>query len=422
MKSKQIKRRKITYPPSSLYPTTNIKSYYFTIISQEQDKFESLNINVRDIETIRKIMDKKDLLINQNLFEKNIYLNNLKPEIEKIILSDFRVNVEDIDRLYYINSEEEKNFFSFNMIARQKYKGVIPLYVEMTAAIADNLLKGTIFISNNALVFMSRVLQRNTRANKYLIYELLWRDNNNIYNLLDTYEKTTHPNFKSLDPNIQNIKDIEKILKVPLHYQYILEKHTTPFEMQKDWNNNNELLQQFRITVEDIDRLYCIKHNLYENSMYIDIYNLIIRMQYEGKPIYVELCFISDYGNKFGKIYVSRNANIFMNVVLRQYKDINKNLIYNSLLNDDHVYVEEYTDNNTFNTSLYGICHKIIYKNKDIFHKMYKFQLPKKIKESIDEFIETMTAKKEYDEKYNEMDLFYKNRKRKCFIFIDFLE
>ena len=205
---------------------------------------------------------------------------------------------------------------------------------------------------------------------------------------------TTLPNFKSLDPNIQNIKDIEKILKVPLRYQNMLVKYTTPFEIQKDWNYNHDLLQQFSITVEDIDRLYYIKHNLYE------FYNFIIRMQYEGKPIYVELYF--NYNcNKIGKIYISRHANIFMNVVLRQYQDMNKNLIYDSLLNDDDIYVEEYIDNNTFSTSLYGICHKMIYENKDIFHEMYEFQLPKKIKESVDEFIGIMTAKKEYDRVYN---------------------
>ena len=182
---------------------------------------------------------------------------------------------------------------------------------------------------------------------------------------------TTLSNFKSLDPNIQNIKDIEKILKEPLRYQYILEKHTTPFEMQKDWNNDNDLLQQFTITVEDIDRLYYIKHNLSKNSEYVNTYNLIARMQYEEKSIYVDMCFICDYSNniKIGSIYISRNAKIFMNIVLRRYKDINKDLIYDSLLKDD-IYVEEYNSN--------------------------KLQLPKMInkKENVNEL---MSAKKDHD-------------------------
>ena len=370
---------------------------------KERKKFKSLDISVPDIETLKNILQVKDLCS-----QKKIEI--IPTERNFLLPTEFKV--EDIDRLYYIKKSDNNNF---NLIARlvihkreeEEEEEEEFIYVDCDGCerliivykeegddeefiyLEYNECEQTIFISKNVNLFMNYVLKKYKDANKYLIYELLWLDYD--IDIID-YERTTHPNFESLDSTIKNINDIEEYMHYPLLHQYNFEKNTTPFE-------NNYFLNQFRITIEDIDRLYFIKIYKIEK----DIFNLIVRMQYEGKPLYVEMCAIN-FIYCIGDIYITRDVNIFMNVVLNQYYDFfdtnYKNLIYQSLMEDNNMYnIHEYID-----TSLYNLCLKTIDENKDTYlykHCYYFSQFPKTIKESIDTFIKMRVAKKAYDEKYN---------------------
>ena len=212
----------------------------------------------------------------------------------------------------------------------------------------------------------------------------------------DEYE-TIHPNFKSLIPKVQNFTDIEQIIYKPLLYQDGFSISTTPLEM-RNWNDK---LPDQLITIKNIDRLYDIG---YINTINDDHYfNLIARMEYKNNPLYVEMRAHDDNYESGGYIYISKDANIFMNVVLSGIYDIKtKNRIYESL-REDGVYVKEEEEEEdkeknikkTMPNTLSYYCHKIIYKNKDTLND-YISQLPKCLKKSIDEFIKVSEAKEDY--------------------------
>ena len=211
----------------------------------------------------------------------------------------------------------------------------------------------------------------------------------------------THPDFKSLDAEVQNADTMDDYVGEALSYSYMFEKRTTPWEAQH-WDY--DALQKFEIDVEKVDRLYYIYHTDHAGGQ---DFKMIARMEYEEAPLYVELDAGCDYtgfecqGN--GVIYVSRDANLFMKLVLSKEDSLNRNLIYKSL-REDRIYVEEDNDydnySNMFGTNvpmLKYLCHEAIYENKDELCE-YKFQLPNILVNSIDDFIRTKEAKIAYNQ------------------------
>ena len=59
--------------------------------------------------------------------------------------------------------------------------------------------------------------------------------------------------FKSYVPNIDTQQGIDDALCLPLGYQYMFDKRTSPWEM-KDWDKDE--LNVFVILADKIDRLY----------------------------------------------------------------------------------------------------------------------------------------------------------------------
>ena len=211
----------------------------------------------------------------------------------------------------------------------------------------------------------------------------------------------THPNFKSVNPVVRDAETIADYLREPLHYQFMFDKRTTPWELQQ-WDY--EVLQSFEINLEKVDRLYDVQ---YENDgVGIRSFGLIARMEYEEQSLYVELIANCDYTGfdcqGGGYIFISKDANLFFKLVLRE--NLNKNLIYESLKSDS-IYVEEEedTDYDKFSRMMWKtapmlkyLCHEAIYQNREPLQG-YSFLLPKILTESIDDFIKTKEAKIAYN-------------------------
>ena len=143
----------------------------------------------------------------------------------------------------------------------------------------------------------------------------------------------THPNFKSLDPNIQTVDAMAHEVGYAIRRQRKITKLINP----KDWKNRKP--KDFKIDLEKIDRLYYIYCDDAENY-----FNLLCRMQGE---FYIEMkairynCFdLCCVDRGAGTIYVSRDANLFMTQVLPNNSRYDKTLIYESLRKDD-IYIKE---------------------------------------------------------------------------------
>ncbi|UHB41753.1 hypothetical protein MrNuV_ORF030 [Macrobrachium rosenbergii nudivirus] len=202
--------------------------------------------------------------------------------------------------------------------------------------------------------------------------------------------------FKSLNPEITNTTDIEDIFSEALCYQDMFEHKTSPWEM-KNWEY--EELEKFQLDPNTIDRVY---YSSFNDDVFGRNFNLICRMVYKDAPLYVELIASCDYTGfdcqGGGSIFVSRDANIFINVCMSN--DWNKEPIYQSL-EEDGIYInkELAAENNPCvrfqNRSpamLKYLCHQTIYKNKTTLEP-YIGELPKLLADSVIEFIKYHEAK-----------------------------
>ena len=147
----------------------------------------------------------------------------------------------------------------------------------------------------------------------------------------------THPNFKSLDPNIQTADVMAHEVGYAIRRQRKITKLINPAEISHYWKIRKP--KDFKIDLEKIDRLYYIYCDDAENY-----FNLLCRMQGE---FYIEMkanhynCFdLCCVDRGIGTIYVSRDANLFMTQVLPNNSRYDKTLIYESLRKDD-IYIKE---------------------------------------------------------------------------------
>ena len=210
---------------------------------------------------------------------------------------------------------------------------------------------------------------------------------------------TAQHHFKSVDPAVIDTTTIEDYLWEPLDFQYMFDRRTTPWEIQQ-WDHDE--LQSFKIDVGKIDRLYHI-HTTDINESDRE-YELIARLQYKGQPLYVELNASCDFTGfdcqGGGAIFVSRNASLFMRLVLTSGNK--KDLIYESLA-EDGIEVEEQSEfdacQRIFRKNvpmLKYLCHEAFYKNEEELQP-YVSLLPTILSNSVDEFIQFHKAKEAYD-------------------------
>ncbi|XP_068226098.1 uncharacterized protein [Palaemon carinicauda] len=216
-----------------------------------------------------------------------------------------------------------------------------------------------------------------------------------------TWTLKTAPNFKSIDPAVPDADTMEDYLSNALDYQYMFEKRTTPWEMAQ-WDPDE--LQSFKIDLEKVDRLYHI--SFIEDGCVGQEYELIARLNHKGRLLYVELTAGCDYTGfdcqGYGIIFVSSDANLFLNLVLTN--NCKKDLIHKSLSEDgvetEELSIEYNACSRMFlkNTPMLKyLCHMSIYENR-IKLEPHLSTLPKILKKSVDEFIKFKEAKEAYDE------------------------
>ena len=207
-------------------------------------------------------------------------------------------------------------------------------------------------------------------------------------------------NFKSCDPKFQ---EAFNQIKEDLFYQFDFDKITTPWETA-GWDYED--LQSFKINCDYIDRLY---YAHYTSDNLGRQFELIVRMRDPGNdPLYIQVvarCGSTgfDWDGGSGEIFLSRDANMFMKCVLRDTY-YNTDAIYESLAQDG-VFAEKGVYDSCsrmfHNTApmLKYLCHKSIYDNIDALRE-YRTQLPKILADSVQDFIKTEEAMKEYDNIY----------------------
>ena len=216
-------------------------------------------------------------------------------------------------------------------------------------------------------------------------------------------QQKTHPNFKSIIPYVPDAETIDIYLTDALLYQETFDKKTTPWETNL-WDKKK--LDSFKIIPQEIDRLYCIKHDEF-CGIWDDEYYLLARIDRgDGGPLlYVELtagCDAEGFSSRGdGAIYISSHPSIFMKLTLRR-PESNKHLIYQSL-RDDGLYVEEPTELDIF-FEIYGkinvvptlqyLCHENINILQNFFSSV---SIPIHFKNAMDEFIQYHKAKIAYD-------------------------
>ena len=191
-----------------------------------------------------------------------------------------------------------------------------------------------------------------------------------------------HPNFKNIFPDalFTSIDSIIEYMNVeirinnteeydiinPFNHQDTFKKRTLPWETQF-WNK--ELLESFKIKLEEIDRIYYIRN--YYNSVWVYEFDLLFRINYKGSPLYVKMLAFCDYlgFSKFGvgSISVFFNPIYFMKCIDDKMKFLPqkyKNIIYQSLRDDIDLY-----QNNIYPIStLKHLCYENISCNNLLPH------------------------------------------------------
>ncbi|XP_042893996.1 uncharacterized protein LOC122267876 isoform X2 [Penaeus japonicus] len=210
----------------------------------------------------------------------------------------------------------------------------------------------------------------------------------------------THPHFKSLVEAVNSAQEIDDLVGEALTYQALIDKRTSPWEM-KCWNH--EELQNFRIKLENVDRLYHI--HFFDDQLEQREFELVVRMLHNKTHIFVQLSAGCDYTGfdcrGGGEIYISKDPQVFLKSVLEQDYDIQK--IWRSMI-DDGYDVEQPTEHDLKPMKLWHsipmlkfLCHMAVYKNKEEL-KHYPQVLPKPVVDCIDEFIKLRMTRDHHDE------------------------
>ncbi|XP_069957189.1 uncharacterized protein [Cherax quadricarinatus] len=138
--------------------------------------------------------------------------------------------------------------------------------------------------------------------------------------------------FKSLDDEVSTVSDIYNMVGYALQHQYMFKRRTSPLEMDL-WEEGE--LQNFEVDLKKVDRLY----HIYGRDCYGDNYELMVRMAYKDRPIFVEMmarCSNTDFECQGGYIYISFSANIFVDTIRMNYNGDLLELLLSSLREDGY--------------------------------------------------------------------------------------
>lgn len=303
---------------------------------QTHPKFES---SVPFIKTPQDIKYKINEALNfQHTFERTTTDSEISSwdyeELQKII-----INVDKIDRLYdivYDENGDDNNLYKFELVARMK-EGESLLYVNLDAYCNyhlgfnnDDDSYGIITVSKYPKLFVKSIIISKEIEN------LILNDakKEKLLNFSPSLFKT-HLNFSYFYYHlhfVSNATQIYRKITGALYYQDKFERKTTIQEIS-NWKSNEEL-QNIKINVELIDRLYNIYFNRNKRK---SVFILVARMDYinNNKPLYVKLSANFNHVDKYkyivdGCIMVSHDYKLFVN------EFITRKFIKECILDDSH--------------------------------------------------------------------------------------
>ena len=198
--------------------------------------------------------------------------------------------------------------------------------------------------------------------------------------------------FESLVSNIDSVQALYNRFRKFIDFQ------AKYLRSPKLWNVVNsswmedEEKNDLLIEIKNIDRIYHVSHSLTEKHEY---FLMLIRMEYEAQPLYIEFWVIKNNNNNKKEddedikntvieadINIFRNANVFMSMVGDKLLTDSRRLIYQSLERDG----------NCIFTFSY-LCHESLYRYK----KRLRINIPEKILPGYKNPQKIFTCYKNYD-------------------------
>ena len=273
------------------------------------------------VSTIQSVQDIEDKIIDAfdfpNFFERKTTPWEIKTwnydELQKIT-----IDVEKIDRIYYTDFNRYEDSCDCELIFRIDDNDKGPLYVQLEYSEGlssngfDDRSSGYMLISKHPEFF---VLDDGIPEE---VKTFILNDNKNKTSKTSFDDKLlkTHLKFQTFENTYDNATKIQSEINGALFHQNKFTRKTTE---QEKYNWIGKKLQNFKINVERIDRLYYISFNRYSTK---SKYELVARMEEEeGNYIYVRLFAIFRYigsdlvPNDDCIITISKNRTFFLNEI-----------------------------------------------------------------------------------------------------------
>ena len=219
-----------------------------------------------------------------------------------------------------------------------------------------------------------------------------------------------HPDFKLVDRSLSsvglNAEGVNEVFKSVLQYQTELRRRTTPWE-RKDLDVHKLLAIVIDPGDQRIDRLYSlnVRNERLSSSSSTEQSSkeLIFRMQFEGQSLFVDLLLERCKNKTRGFLFFSRNANVFMRIVLPSF--IDNHHIYLSLAKDG-IEIKKMTDFDYCERILRGnvptlkfLCTDTVNDHKERLQSQFQF-LPQILADETELYIKYCEAKQVYDEMF----------------------
>ena len=140
---------------------------------EEEKTFQSVDETIKNIDTMKNYIGRA--IDNQKYLTKTTTqweYKNYWGKYNNSTLRNFKINLEKIDRLYYIHRNNYNS--AYRLVARMQGE----FYIEMWVHFIDNDdVFGNIFVCRNANLFMRHISLNESRIyNQKLIYKLLTKD------------------------------------------------------------------------------------------------------------------------------------------------------------------------------------------------------------------------------------------------------
>ena len=201
----------------------------------------------------------------QHLFDKSVSPLE-QHEWDDDQLADFHIDHEQIDRLYYYKqSWADTTVTTYKLLVRMEYsadmykRAYISVSCNMDASINDvePSIRGDIYVTFDPQIFLHSAVLSDQGPHE--IWKFMREDGLDVKDPTTTVEDLLanvslyNNDFKTLNDRVQDAADIDRMVGEALRYQ--ISKRASPYEIS-EWSKGE--LEDFKIKIEEIDRLYYI--------------------------------------------------------------------------------------------------------------------------------------------------------------------